>query len=180
VFSHTQKPPSDIMQAAVGSLRDRHLLHLARTARRVSAPVAMAAANGARPAASVRLCRVRLDRGYTAYLHLAAWVELFAHAPALLALLRKCHQARRIGSLFVQAPSSGRHAPCRAVGPLARPRARLPPWRCQRRQPRSSARFSAVAYFVAASSPAYAGGWVLSASHYSLCSRSLIFLLVWE
>ena len=94
----------------------------ARTALRVSAPVAMAAANGARPAASVRLCCCRLDRGHTTCLHLAAWVALFAHASVLLAWLRQRHQARRIGSLFVQAPSSGRHAPCRGWGRRASPR----------------------------------------------------------
>ena len=82
----------------------------------------MAAANGARPAASVRLFCVRLDRGDTTCLHLAAWVALFAHAPVLLAWLRQRHQARRIGSLLVQAPSSGRHAPCRGWGRWASPR----------------------------------------------------------
>ena len=35
---------------------------------------------------------------------------------------RQRHQARRIGSLFVQAPSSGRHAPCRGWGRWASPR----------------------------------------------------------
>jgi len=95
----------------------------ARAALRVSAPVAMAAANGARPAASVRLFCVRLDRGHTTCLHLAAWVALFAHAPVLLAWLRQRHQARRIGSLFVQAPSSGQHAPCRGSSRQASPRA---------------------------------------------------------
>ncbi len=35
---------------------------------------------------------------------------------------RQCHQDRRIGSLFVQAPSSGRHAPCRGSGRRASPR----------------------------------------------------------
>ena len=60
--------------------------------------------------------------------------------------------ARCIGSLWCRLPSSGRHAPCRGVGPLARPRVRLSLWLRQQRQPRSSARFSAVAYFVAASS----------------------------
>ena len=54
----------------------------ARAALRVSAPVAMAAANGARPAAPVRLFRCRLDRGPTTCLHLAAWVAWFAHATA--------------------------------------------------------------------------------------------------
>jgi len=82
----------------------------------------MAAANGARPAAPVRLFRCRLDRGPTTCLHLAAWVALFAHASVLLAWLRQRHQARRIGSLLVQAPSSGRHAPCRGLGRRASPR----------------------------------------------------------
>lgn len=107
----------------------------ARAALRVSAPVAMAAANGARPAASVRLFCVRLDRGDTTCLHLAAWVALFAHAPGLLAWLRQRHQARRIGSLLVQAPSSGRRAPCRGVVALLAHATRLPPWLRQRRQP---------------------------------------------
>ena len=40
----------------------------------------------------------------------------------LLAWLRQRHQARRIGSLFVQAPSSGQHAPCRGWGRRASPR----------------------------------------------------------
>ncbi len=82
----------------------------------------MAAANGVRPAASVRLFCARLDRGDTACLRLAAWVALFAHVSVLLAWLRQRHQARRIGSLLVQAPSSGRHAPCRGWGRWASPR----------------------------------------------------------
>jgi len=82
----------------------------------------MAAANGARPAASVRLFRCRLDRGHTTCLHLPAWVAWFAHATVLLAWLRQRHQACRIGSLFVQAPSSGRRAPCRGSGRRASPR----------------------------------------------------------
>ena len=48
---------------------------------------------------------------------------------------RQRHQARRIGSLFGQAPSSGRHAPCRGVVALLAHAARLPPWLRQRRQP---------------------------------------------
>jgi hypothetical protein len=114
VFSHTQNPPH---RQKAGSSWIANAIDAccvsARAALRVSAPVAMAAANGARPAASVRLCCCRLDRGHTTCLHLAACVALFAHAPFLLAWLRQCHQARRIGSLFVQAPSSGPHAPCR-------------------------------------------------------------------
>ena len=122
-FTHTQNPPhkqkagSSWIAGAIGAC-----CVSARAARRVSAPVAMAAANGARPAASVRLFRCRLDRGVTTCLHLAAWVALFAHAPVLLAWLRQRHQARRIGSLLVLAPSSGRHAPCRGWGRRASPR----------------------------------------------------------
>ena len=86
--SHTQNPPhkqkagSSWIAGAIGAC-----CVSARAARRVSAPVAMAAANGARPAASVRLFCVRLDRGVTTCLHLAAWVALFAHASVLLAWL---------------------------------------------------------------------------------------------
>ena len=82
----------------------------------------MAADNGDRPAASVSLFCVRLDRGHTTCLHFAAWVDLFARASVLLAWLRQRHQARRTGSLFVRAPSSGRHAPCRGSGRRASPR----------------------------------------------------------
>ena len=122
VFTHTEPTPqtkagSSWIADAIGAC-----CVSARAARRVSAPVAMAAANGARPAASVRLFCVRLDRGDTTCLHLAAWVALFAHASVLLAWLRQRHQARRIGSLLVQAPSSGRHAPCRGWGRRASPR----------------------------------------------------------
>ncbi len=82
--SHTQNPPhkqkadSSWIAGAIGAC-----CVSARTARRVSASVAMAAANGVRPAASVRLFRVRLDRGHTTCLHLAAWVDLLAHATRL-------------------------------------------------------------------------------------------------
>jgi hypothetical protein len=122
VFTHTEPTPkqkagSSWIANAIGAC-----CVSARAALRVSAPVAMAAANGARPAAPVRFFRCRLDRGDTTCLHLAAWVALFAHAPVLLAWLRQRHQARRIGSLLVQAPSSGRHAPCRGLGRRASPR----------------------------------------------------------
>jgi len=122
VFTHTEPTPkqkagSSWTAGAVGAC-----CVSARAALRVSAPVAMAAANGARPAASVRLFRCRLDRGPTTCLHLAAWVALFAHAPVLLAWLRQRHQARRIGSLLVLAALSGRHAPCRGWGRRASPR----------------------------------------------------------
>jgi hypothetical protein len=83
VFSHTQNPPP---QKEAGSSWIANAIDAccvaARSALRVSAPVAMAAANGARPAAPVRLFRCRLDRGPTTCLHLAAWVAWFAHATA--------------------------------------------------------------------------------------------------
>jgi hypothetical protein len=81
-FTHTEPTPqkkagSSWTAGAVGAC-----CVSARAALRVSAPVAMAAANGARPAAPVRLFRCRLDRGPTTCLHLAAWVAWFAHATA--------------------------------------------------------------------------------------------------
>jgi hypothetical protein len=81
-FTHTEPTP----QKKAGSSWIANAIDAccvsARAALRVSAPVAMAAANGARPAASVRLCCWWLHRGHTTCLHLAAWVAWFAHATA--------------------------------------------------------------------------------------------------
>ena len=136
VFTHTEPTP----QTKAGSSWIAGAIDAccvsARAAHRVSAPVAMAAANGARPAASVRLFRCRLDRGVTTCLHLAAWVALFAHAPVLLAWLRQRHQARRIGSLWcwLHRADETLHVADGVDGRAHE--ARLPPWLCQRRQPR--------------------------------------------
>lgn len=141
-FTHTEPTPKQKAGSSwIANAIDACCVS-ARAALRVSAPVAMAAANGARPAASVRLFRCRLDRGHTTCLHLAAWVALFAHASVRLAWLRQRHPARRIGSLFVQAPSS-----CVAIHVAAWVHLLAHECVCrygcrQQRQPPSSARFS--------------------------------------
>jgi hypothetical protein len=66
----------------------------------------------------------------------------------LLAWLRQRHQARRIGSLLVQAPSSGRHAPCRRSGRRASPRGTSAAMAAANSASRApSARFWCVAVF---------------------------------
>jgi len=108
----------------------------ARAALRVAAPVAMAAANGAQPAASVRLCCAWLDRG------------------------RRRASISRSGSLCSPMPRSCWHGYANAIRPAASAHfscrlhraggtlhvadrvdgraheTRLPPWLRQRRQPR--------------------------------------------
>jgi hypothetical protein len=121
-FTHTDPPPQNHAGSSWFANAIDACCVSARAALRDSAPVAMAAANGARPAAPVRLCCSWLDRGPTTCLHLAERVAWFAHATVLLAWLRQRHQARRIGSLFMQAPSSERHAPCRGSRRRASPR----------------------------------------------------------
>ncbi len=126
-FTHTEPThrthPTDKRQAAAGSLTRSTLAAcrhepLSESARRSpwlppTAPV---------PPPRFACFVSGSDRGYTTRLHLAAWVALFAHASVRLAWLRQRHPARRIGSLFAQAPSSGRHAPCRNSGRRASPR----------------------------------------------------------
>jgi hypothetical protein len=148
-FTHTEPTPQKKAGSSWTAIAVGACCVSARAALRGSAPVAMAAANGARPAAPLRLCCAWLDRGHTTGLHLAAWVALFAHAPVLLAWLRQRHQARRIGSLFVQAPSSGRHAPRRGSGRWANPRGTSAAMAAANSVSRApSARFWFVAVFV--------------------------------
>ena len=102
---HTHRThPTNKGRQQLDRWRDRRLLRVG-TSRSPSQRVCRyGVANSVSRPASVRLFCGRLHRGHTTCLHLAALVDLLAHATVLLALLRKCHQARRIGSLYVRKP----------------------------------------------------------------------------
>jgi hypothetical protein len=134
-FTHTEPTPkqkagSSWTAGAVGAC-----CVSARGALRVSAPVAMAAANGARPAASGRLCCSWLDRGRRR-------ASISQSGSLCSPMRRSCWH----GYANAIRPAASAHFSCRlhradntlhvADGVDGRAHeARLPPWRCQRRQP---------------------------------------------
>jgi hypothetical protein len=134
--SHTQNPPqiqagSSWIANAIGAC-----CVSARAALRVAALVAMAAANGAQPAASVRLCCGRLDRGLR-------HASISRSGSLCSPMRRSCWH----GYANAIRPAASAHFSCRLqraddtlhVADRADGRAheaRLPPWLRQRRQPR--------------------------------------------
>jgi len=138
VFSHTQKPPSDIMQAAVGSLRDRHLLHLARTAHRSSASAAMALPTASAP--PLRLAHVvggSIERTTRSMSQIGP-LDSPMRRPCRLWLAPTPVRATASARLLWQARSRRYGvSPSRSVVALLAHEARLPLWLRQQRQPRS-------------------------------------------
>jgi len=125
VFNTQNQPPNKRQSAVLSAARSAlcALLNPRHTSR---SPSQRAGRHGCRQRRPSRrpgsLVSLQARSRPTTGLHLAERVALFAHATVLLAWLRQRHQARRIGSLFMQAPSSGQHAPCRGWGRRASPR----------------------------------------------------------